>query len=56
MSRFTMAAVAEMMDYRNLSSYDTPVQTSAGAPAEQPEAESIVGWFLENQRKQVSIQ
>ena len=47
MSRFTLAAVAEMMEYRNLNSYETPVHNLAGHDAEAPEAQGIVEWMLQ---------
>ena len=47
MSRFTLAAVAEMMDYRNPTSYECQVQPQAATSAEPSEAQGMVEWMLQ---------
>lgn len=50
MSRFTLAAVAEMMDYKNLNAYDNPMQAPSADLAEPLEAQGVVDWMLQAER------
>ena len=48
MSRFTLAAVAEMMEYKNVNGYASPARLHAAESAAHAEALGIVEWMMEN--------
>lgn len=47
MSRFTLATVAEMMEYKNVNGYSSPAQMRAPEIDCQAEAFGIFDWLVE---------